>query len=82
MTSKRGISNVKILSLNCRGLNNIIKVKRLASILHRLAPDIIFFQETHLREKIQFLKSFKKFDQQFYASGSSKSRDTAILVSK
>lgn len=40
----------KILSLNCIGLNNQIKSKRILSVLLKSGADIIFLQETHLRQ--------------------------------
>lgn len=44
------VAPIKILTLNCRGLNNKIKAKRMLSTLVKQKADIIFLQETHLKK--------------------------------
>lgn len=41
---------VKILTSNCRGLNNKSKAKRILSVLVKTKADIIFLQEIHLKK--------------------------------
>lgn len=62
MTSN--ICNVALL--NCKGLNNCIKVKRILSSLKNLHINIAFLRETHL--KICSSKAFKshQFTTQYY----------------
>lgn len=72
----------KALTLNCKGLNNSIKVKRLSNWLTKERPNFVFLQETHQkRNDVALLKS-KWFEYQFYAGGSSKARGMAIAISK
>lgn len=68
---------VKVLSLNCNGLNNKLKSKRILSALVKSRADIIFLQETHLKQP-----SFKsrKFSIQIQACGNSKSQGVAVLL--
>lgn len=72
---------VKLLTLNCNGLNNRIKSKRVLSILLKSGADIIFLQETHLRRSDLSVFKTKRFPVQIQAHGTSKSKGVAILIS-
>lgn len=75
------LSNLKVGTLNCRGLNQLIKGKRIASFLKNSNLDVICLQETYLKSDRIFKQASKAFLSQFLASGSSKSRGVAILIS-
>lgn len=47
---------IKILILNCRGLNDKIKAESVSSTLVKLKANVIFLQETHLKKTQPFLK--------------------------
>lgn len=72
---------VKILSLNCNGLNNRIKSKRILSVLLKSGADIIFSQETHLWCSALPVFKTKRYPIQIQAPGNSKSRGVAVLIS-
>lgn len=72
---------LKVTTVNVRGLNNKIKLRRITTALIKQHPDVLMLQETHLKDcKGPLLKS-KYFGQQFHSPGSSKARGTAILLS-
>lgn len=70
----------KLLSVNVRGLNNPIKRKRITMHLVKSLSDIIFLQETHIKNCNRHPAPHKKFPTFFSALGSSKSRGVAILL--
>lgn len=72
----------KVVSLNCRGLNNPIKAKRISTMTHKLRPHILMLQETHLRRPGNSVLKSAWWAQQLHAPGSSKARGVAILLSK
>lgn len=72
---------MKILTVNVRGLNNKIKLRRVTTALIKQHPDILMLQETHLKQQQGLVCKSKYFGQQFHFPGSSKSRGTAILFS-
>lgn len=50
--------NYKTITFNCKGLNNLIKVKQASKTLIKEYPDILFLQETHLKAPVkQILKT-------------------------
>lgn len=71
----------KTMTLNYKGLNNSIKVKRLSNWLTKERFNFVFLQETHQKRNVTLLKS-KWSECQFYAGGSSKARRVAIAISK
>lgn len=71
---------MKLLSVNVRGLNNPIKRKRITSHLAKSLADIIFLQETHVKDSNKHPALHRKFPTFFTAPGSSKSRGVAILL--
>lgn len=68
----------KVLTLNCKGLNNRIKVKRLSNWLSKEKPNVLFLQETHQKKNNVHLLKSKWFELQYLAGGSSKARGVAI----
>lgn len=74
-------SNLKVGTLNCRGLNHLIKAKCIASFLKRSNFDIVCLQETYLKKDRIFQQASKAFPLQYLAPGSSKSKGVAILIS-
>lgn len=76
------MANYKLYTLNCRGLNNTIKRRRLVTILNNERPDIVFLQETLIKLLTYWILSSNKLLHQFHAPGSSKARGVAILISK
>ena len=74
---------ITVLTLNVRGLRTALKRKKvLLWILHKKV-DILFFQETHLTDELEYITNsqFKSFDL-FYSHGSSNSRGVLIGISK
>lgn len=72
--------NIKVISYNVRGLNNKIKQKRFISQVHRLKPDILLLQESHIKTTSNKLLKDKMFPYQLHSRGSSKVRGVAILI--
>lgn len=70
---------MKILTVNVRGLNNKIKLRRVTAALIKQRPDVLMLQETHLKKQPGPVLKSKYFGQQFHSPGSSKARGTAIL---
>lgn len=73
---------IKVISLNCKGLNNKIKASRIENSLFKLKPSILFLQETHIKKPDQKIFKSRWFDTQYQAPGNSKSRGVAILLSR
>lgn len=74
-------TQTKILTLNCNGLNNKIKSKRILSVLLKSQADIILLQETHFKRPLLPVFKSPRFPIQVQAPGTSKSRGVAILIS-
>lgn len=72
----------KVLTLNCKGLNNYIKAKHLINHLTKEKPNILFLQETHQKKSSCTLLKLRWFEHQYLVPGSSKSRGVAIALSK
>lgn len=72
----------KIISMNCRGLNNKITLNCFSSSISKLQPGILLLQEKYLPPKFGQIINLQHFRQQFMAPGSSKSRGTVILFCK
>lgn len=72
----------RALTLNCKGLNNPLKVRRLSNWLTKERPNVLFLQETHQKRSMVTLLKTKWFEYQYYAGGSSKVRGVAIAISK
>lgn len=72
-------SNVRFISWNIKGLGCAVKRCRVFSHLKRLKPDIVFLQETHMRNKDQVCLWVAEV---FHSSFNSKARGVAILIGK
>lgn len=72
---------IKILILNCNGLNGKIKAKRILTALHKSQADVCFLQETHWKDANRLIFNSKRFSTQILAKDSSKSRGVALLLS-
>ena len=72
----------KFISWNVKGVNNIIKRRRVMSHLEQLKVDIAFLQETHLcNDSVAGLKHHW-VGQVFHSKFNAKARGTAILINK
>lgn len=74
-------SKTRFVSWNVKGMNNPIKRSKVFSHLKRLDTDIVFLQETHLRNRDHFRLRRPWLDI-FHSNFDSKSRGVAILVNK
>lgn len=72
----------KLLSYNCRGLNNPVKIRWVSNELTKVRPSVIFLQETHQKKALPRLIKSNWFPHEYQAPGSSKARGVAILFSK
>ena len=75
-------STTRFLSWNVRGLNSPIKRSKVLSHLKRLNADIVFLQETHLRDRDQVRLKSPWVSDVFHSTFDSKARGVAILVNK
>lgn len=76
------MASYKLLTLNRRGLNNPVKRRWLVTALHKEYSDIVFLQETHIKQLTSRILNSNRFLYQFHAPGSSKAQGLAILFSK
>lgn len=76
------MQQINISTWNAQSLNDKIKVKRAANLWAKQKANILCIQETHLKKSTIPVLKTKWFSQQFQASGTSKARGTAILISK
>lgn len=65
-----------------RGLNNVVKRWRMLTHVMKIKPDIIFVQETHLRDSKYPIFNSQWYTGQYAAPGISKTRGVAILITK
>lgn len=72
---------MKVLTVNVRGLNNKIKLKRVTTNLIKQRPDMVMIQETHLKKQPGPIFRSKHFGQQFHSPGASRARGAAVLLS-
>lgn len=75
-------TNIKFTSVDCRGLNNLIKRKHIINALIKQGAEIIMLQETHLNKKQTTVSTFPKLSQRYLAAGASNSRGVAILINR
>lgn len=74
------MSDLKIVSLNVKGVNNVIKRQKILTFLKKEKTRIALLSETHLTD-IEHLKLRRTWvGQVFYSSYNSKSRGVAILI--
>ena len=76
------MSVTKCITWNGKGINNVVKRRKILSSLKKEAAQIAFIQETHLRD-LEHVKLRRDWvGQVFYSSFNSKSRGVAILLHK
>uniref|UniRef100_A0A3P9HFR2 exodeoxyribonuclease III n=1 Tax=Oryzias latipes TaxID=8090 RepID=A0A3P9HFR2_ORYLA len=74
------IHNTKITTLNVKGINHVIKRRKVLSMLKKDGVQIALLQETHLTN-LEHLKLKRDWvGQIYYSSFNSKSRGVAILI--
>lgn len=76
------VNSFKLLSYNCCGLNNPIKLKHVSNLLTKERPGVVFLQETHQKKVLPKILKSNSFDLHFQAPNSSKARGVAIVFSK
>lgn len=74
--------NARFVSWNIKGLGSAVKRSKVFSHLKRLKPDIVFLQETHMRNNDQTRLRCPWVAEVFHSSFNSKARGVAILISK
>lgn len=74
--------SIQCVSLNAKGLNNVVKRQKIVTYLQQLKTEIAFIQETHLKSNsVKYLKR-KWVGQLFHSQFNVKARGTAILIHK
>lgn len=74
--------NLRLVSWNVKGVNNVSKAHKVLSHLQHLKGDIIFLQETHLRtSEISRIKR-AWVGHLFHSQYSDRARGAAILINK
>lgn len=73
---------VKLITWNCKGLNGAMKRGNILTHLQSLGADIIFLQETHLKNNAHRQLHKNWVGHVFHSSFNSKSRGTAIIINK
>ena len=77
-----GESRVQVTAWNAKGLNSAIKRNRVLTHLKKLKADIVFLQETHLRNQDHGRLHKGWVGQVYHSSFQFKSRGAAILIGK
>lgn len=75
-------NSLKLLSYNCRGLNNPIKQKCVSNLLTKERPGVVFLQEAHQKKVLPRLLKSSWFDHHFQAPESSKAQGVSIIIAK
>lgn len=75
-------SAVRFTSWNVKGLNGPVKRGKILSHIKNLKTDIVFLQETHLRNSDQLRLKKHWVGQIFHSSFNTKARGTAIIIHK
>ena len=76
------MDNLKIVSLNTRGLRDSIKRRRVYRFIKKHKADIALLQETHCENKLEHLWSSEFGNKIIYSNGTNRSCGVAICVSK
>uniref|UniRef100_A0A3P9HHD5 exodeoxyribonuclease III n=1 Tax=Oryzias latipes TaxID=8090 RepID=A0A3P9HHD5_ORYLA len=76
------MSDIKILTLNVKGINHVVKRRKLLSMLKKDKVQVALLQETHLTDPEHLKLRRDWVGQIFFASYTSKSRGVAILIHK
>ncbi len=75
-------TDLKIASWKLKGLNNVIKKKKVLTYLKSSKVDIAFVQETHLNMKESLKLRCSWVGKVFSSPGTDKSRGVSILINK
>lgn len=76
------MSDIKIISLNVKGVGHVVKRQKIISLLKRENAQIALLQETHLSD-LEHMKLRRGWvGQVFYSSFNSHSRGVAVLIHK
>lgn len=75
-------SLVQSTTWNCKGLNGAVKRGNIFAHLKKLGTNIAFLQETHLKNRAHTLLRKNRVGQVLHSCFNSKSRGTAIIISK
>lgn len=76
------MSDLKLFSLNVKGINHVVKRQKLLSFFQKEKCDVALLQETHLSD-IEHMKLRRNWvGQVFFSSYKSNSRGVAILLHK
>ena len=73
------MGGLKILSLNCRGLNGMKKRKEVFQFLKENKSDIYCLQDTHFTMEMQKTVYAEWNSECYFSHGTSKSRGVAVL---
>ena len=76
------MSDIKIISLNVKGVGHVVKRQKIISLLKRENVQIALLQETHLTDLEHAKLRRSWIGQVFYSSFNSHSRGVAILIHK
>ena len=76
------MDNLRISTLNARGLGNHVKRKRVYRYLKRFKSDVCFLQETHCDSKKEQVWSSEWGNKCIYSHGTTQARGVGILLNK
>ena len=76
------MDNMKIVSLNVRGLNNGMKRRKIYRFLKKQGADVCFLQETHCSKEKENIYASEWGNKILYSNGNTNSKGVAILFSK
>lgn len=76
------MSDIKIISLNVKGVGHVVKRQKIISLLKKENAQIALLQETHLTDSEHIKLRRGWVGQVFYSSYNSHSRGVAILIHK
>ena len=82
MTSDPGVGSVKFICWNIKGIQHPIKRTRVFTHLKALGSDIMYLQETHLRDTEHSKLKTNWIEQIFHSKFDGRSRGAAILIRK
>lgn len=76
------MSNTNIITLNVKGINHVVKRRKILSMLKKDKVQVALLQETHLTDSEHLKLKRDWVGQIYYSSFNSKSRGVAILIHK
>ena len=72
--------NLKLITFNCRGIQDYVKRRKLFHYLRFIESDIIFLQETHSSKTDELSWKQQWGEKAWFSSHTSNSRGVAILI--